>query len=90
MQELGGQRGEGAYFGRIPYYTHTGIKIRYSGNLRTGYTCTRTTVRSRVHYILQHVQSHDHDHGSRVAVQRQRVAEAAMKMLSYEDSPLYK
>ena len=39
----------------------------YSGNLRTGYV--RATAGSHAHYMLQYVQSHDHDHGHSVAAE---------------------
>ena len=52
----------------------------YSGNLRTGYSNAR--LGSRARYPFLYVRSHDHHHGHRVAVQSQRVAEAAVKTLS--------
>ena len=57
--------------------------IMYSGNLRTGYA--RVGMGSRARHSWLYVQSHDHDHCHRVAVQSQRVAEAAVKTPSWED-----
>ena len=55
-------------------------KLANSGNLRTGYS--NAILGSRARYLFLYIRSHDHDHGHRVALQSQRVAEAAVKTLN--------